>query len=90
MEAQAKLKAMQLAEAEARAREEAERERRMEEENRAAQEEYKRKVEAVLMERVSNILEKNWGKAEVGQVLGTLHAEDERVRPLLRSIDELR
>jgi hypothetical protein len=32
----------------------------------------------------------NWGKAEIGAILATLHNDDERVRPLLPSIDELR
>jgi hypothetical protein len=47
-------------------------------------------VQAVLMERILCLLEKNMGAAEIGQILATLHADDERVRPLLRSVDELR
>ncbi len=51
---------------------------------------YNAQVESVLMERICALLEANWGKVEINSVLSTLHREDERVIPLLRSTDELR
>ena len=48
------------------------------------------RVELVLMERISAILEKSWGRSDLMTVLTTLHAEDQRVVPLLNNIDSLR
>lgn len=47
-------------------------------------------VEAVLMERISTILENSWGRSDLVSILSTLHAEDSRVIPLLGSVDLLR
>jgi len=47
-------------------------------------------VEAVLMERISAILENSWGRSDLVSILSTLHAEDSRVIPLLGSVDLLR
>jgi GYF domain len=48
------------------------------------------RVELVLMERISDILEKSWGRSDLMTILSTLHAEDQRVMPLLNNIDSLR
>jgi GYF domain len=48
------------------------------------------RVELVLMERISAILEKSWGRSDLMTILSTLHAEDQRVMPLLNNIDSLR
>ena len=43
------------------------------------------------MERITLMLENSWqSTAELGLILTTLHAEDERVKPLLRTVDDLR
>jgi len=47
-------------------------------------------LEVVLIERISTILENNWGRSDLGPVLQTLHNEDSRVIPLLGSVDALR
>lgn len=47
-------------------------------------------VEAVLMERISTILENSWGRSDLGSILSTLHSEDSRVIPLLGSVELLR
>lgn len=47
-------------------------------------------VEIVLVERISTILEKSWGRSDLASILATLHAEDSRVIPLLGNIDALR
>ena len=47
-------------------------------------------VEAVLMERISTILENSWGRSDLGSILSTLHTEDSRVIPLLGSVELLR
>ena len=47
-------------------------------------------VELILMERISLILEKSWGRADLVTLLTTLHAEDSRVVPLLGTTDALR
>lgn len=47
-------------------------------------------VELILLERISNVLENSWGRADLVSVLSTLHAEDSRVVPLLGSTDALR
>jgi hypothetical protein len=47
-------------------------------------------VEAVLMERITTILENSWGRSDLVSILSTLHAEDSRVIPLLSNVDLLR
>lgn len=47
-------------------------------------------VELVLMERISTILESQWGHSDLVSILSLLHAEDSRVIALLGSVDALR
>lgn len=47
-------------------------------------------LEVILIERISTILENNWGRSDLVPVLQTLHNEDPRVVPLLGSVDALR
>jgi hypothetical protein len=47
-------------------------------------------VELVLLERITTILENQWGRSDLMSILNTLHAEDARVIPLLSNIDALR
>jgi len=47
-------------------------------------------LEVILIERISTILENNWGRSDLVPVLQTLHNEDSRVIPLLGSVDALR
>jgi len=47
-------------------------------------------LELILIERISTILENNWGRSDLGIILQTLHNEDSRVIPLLGSVDALR
>lgn len=47
-------------------------------------------VELVLIERISTILENNWGRSEPMAILSKLHSEDPRVVPLLGNVDALR
>jgi hypothetical protein len=47
-------------------------------------------VELVLIERISTILEKSWGRSDLSSILATLHAEDSRVIPLLGNVVALR
>jgi hypothetical protein len=47
-------------------------------------------VETVLLERITSILEKSWGRADLSSILSTLHEEDSRVIALLNNIDLLR
>mmetsp|Transcript_22589 Transcript_22589/g.27610 ORF Transcript_22589/g.27610 Transcript_22589/m.27610 type:complete len:1391 (-) Transcript_22589:215-4387(-) len=47
-------------------------------------------VELVLMERITTILENSWGRADLMNVLTTLHRDDARVVPLLGNIEMLR
>jgi len=47
-------------------------------------------VELVLIERISIILEKSWGRSDLNSILSTLHAEDARVIAILSTTDALR
>jgi len=47
-------------------------------------------LELILMERIGNILEKHWGRAEVSTVLTDLHREDHRVVNLIQNVGVLR
>merc|ERR1719296_548247 len=51
---------------------------------------YNSQVETILLERISTVLEKSWGRADLMNILSTLHMEDSRVIPLLGSIDALK
>ena len=48
------------------------------------------RVELVLMERISTILENSWGQSDLSSILSTMHSEDSRVIPLLSNTDALR
>lgn len=51
---------------------------------------YNSQVETILLERISTVLENSWGRADLMNILSTLHMEDSRVIPLLGSIDALK
>ena len=69
--------------------------REQQENQRRAQQEARPNAEAsqlelILMERIGNILEKHWGRAELSTVLTDLHREDHRVVNLIQNVGVLR
>lgn len=47
-------------------------------------------IELILIDRISTILENTWGRSDLMSVLSTLHNEDSRLVPMLRTVDILR
>ena len=47
-------------------------------------------IELILIDRISTILENTWGRSDLLSILSTLHNEDSRLIPMLRTIDILR
>lgn len=83
-------RAMAEQQAQERARQQAQQQQSMQQQQQQQQPSPQAQVEAVLMERISTILENSWGQSDLMSILSTLHSEDSRVIPLLGNVDLLR